>query len=177
MRKLIAEALDLMPEASPARVAEYLIANHGPTIDAWNFGKLTSAIKQSMQRRLRVQLKANPAQAWLPMPDLAQFQHIPVIVRKDSLEEYRERITAKEREIKSYKRSRLSIQNEKVAKRELREMRRLEKLIAPFFANDPTMDVEKAIDLYRASMISPKPGVRQRREAAKASHPRPKSRT
>jgi len=138
-----------------SKVPEFVIEHHRDLFDMWARGAFASVVNRAVLRRQRAELRANPAQAWLPLPDLKDFQHIPVVVRKDSLEEFRERIAAKEREINSYKRARLSLQKERIAKRELREMKRLEPLISPYFVKDETMTVERAIALYQASLQTP----------------------
>ena len=149
LKRIIREALDSMVGATRLEIAKAIKESAPEEIDGFNWDCLLSVVKRMENKRHKSELKANPAQAWLELPDLKDFQYIPVIVRKDSLEDYRERIKLKEREIEAYKRSRLSIQNERIAKRELREMKRLEPLISPYFADDPSMDVERAIELYR----------------------------
>lgn len=152
LKQIVNAALDSMPIS---KVADFVIESHRQMFDIWARGAFNGFIGRIVARRKSAEFRANPVQAWLPLPDLKDFQHIPVAVRKDSLEEFRERIAAKEREINSYKRARLSLQKERIAKRELREMRMLERKIAPFFAKDPTMTVERAIELYRQQLASP----------------------
>lgn len=166
LKRIIREALDSMVGATRLEIATAIKESAPEEIDGFNWDCLLSAVKRMEDKRHKSELKANPAQGYLH--GLEEFQHIPVIARNDSLEEFHERIRAKEREILAYKRSRLSIQNEKIAKRELLEMKRLLPRITPYFASDPAMDLERAIRLYRDD-----PATKQRRAAAKQSHKRP----
>jgi hypothetical protein len=146
MRRIIAEAIESLPEAKPAEVARVITQGHGAELDSWNWANLTAAIDRAIRRRRRIQRAANPGQAWLPLPE---FEHIPAEVQADSLEEYRQRMGALKRRIRFYANARRSKDAEKADKRELREMRKLEPKIAPFFSNDPTMTVGRAVELYR----------------------------
>ena len=155
LKRVIGTALDSMPDARQSEVAGFIVANHGPLIDAWNWGNLIAAIDRVAQRRQRIERAANPLQGWLPLPEFEGFQNIPAEVQEDTLEQYRETIAALERKIKFYANPRRSAKADKMDRQQLREMKRLEPLITPFFAGDPTMTVGRAVELYRQQLASP----------------------
>jgi hypothetical protein len=167
LKRIIAEAIESMPGASAVEIAQSLISSHEAVIDAWTLANLTAVIDRAFQRFRRIERAANPEQAWLPLPEFEGFQHIPAEVQEDTLEQYRENIAALERKIKFYANPRRSAHADKADRQQLREMKRLEPLITPFFAGDPTMTVGHAVELYRASLLYPKPATEQRRDAAK----------
>jgi hypothetical protein len=109
----------------------------------------------------RVIAASNPRQPWLPLPE---FEHIPQFVQLDggaldlkhaTLEQYRACTKILEKKIREYAYSRRADEQLERDKLELRERRRLEPHIAPYFAGDPTMTVGKATALYAASLQTP----------------------
>lgn len=152
LKRIIAEAIEATPTARSAEIAQSIIARHRAVIEAWNLSNLTAAIDRALQRRRRVEREANPRQGWLPVPEFEKFQNIPAEVQEDTLEQYREAIAALERKIKFYANPRRSEKADAADKRQLREMKKLEPLIAPFFAGDSTMTVGRAVELYRQSL-------------------------
>lgn len=138
---------------------------------------IRASVERSDSREKKAELRANPKQAWLDLPDLKDFQHIPVIAGKDSLEEFRERIATKKREIKAYKRPRLSSPQEQILKLEVRDMERIEPKIAPYFANDPTMTVERAVGLYQETVTTLGPSQRRKAQAREAAKRAKRART
>ncbi len=160
LKRIIASAIESIPDATSTDVAVFLVASEGVTINAWLLVHLIAAVDRARQR---VAPKADPRQAWL---DLPEFQHIPAVVQSDTLEQYRERIKAFERRIHSYALPRRSTKAAKADKRELREMQRLESKIAPLCVNDPAMTVGQAVEAYRKQLA--KPMVQQRKKAIKS---------
>jgi hypothetical protein len=149
LKRIIAEAIEALPDASTAEIAKAITEKHGAELDAWNLANLIAAISRTIRRRERNQRAATPAQAWLPLPE---FEHIPAEVQADSLEEYRQRIELLKRRIKFYLSARRSKEATKADKIELREMKRLEPKISRYFTKDPTMTVGRAVELYRANL-------------------------
>lgn len=99
-------------------------------------------------------LVADPRQGWLEI-GLPQFSHV-IIEQGDTLDEYRERTDTLSRRIRSYGYARRRSEKLKRDKSELRERKALEKKIAPFFAADPLMTVDRAIELLALQQQSPR---------------------
>lgn len=97
--------------------------------------------------------------------DLPGFERVR-IVGEQSLDDYRAETARIAARIKSYDYARRSPTLRKEDERMLRERKKLDARIAPYFAADSTMTIAKAIERYRAEME--KPARRQRREARKA---------
>lgn len=102
------------------------------------------------------------ATGWLPY---AEAEHIRAAVRNDSLERFRERMDALDKRIESYAYARRADEKLERDKQELREMRALDPHISPFFADDPTMTVARAAELYYQSLETA--ARKQRRRAGK----------
>lgn len=94
--------------------------------------------------------------------DLPGFEHVR-IVDGESLAQYRGRIAALERRIRSYDYKRRTPQLLKADKRELREMQRLEPKLALYFAGQADMTIERAVELYQVSLETPTTKMRRER--------------
>jgi hypothetical protein len=105
----------------------------------------------------------DPRQQWLQL-GLPQYSHV-VIQKSESLIEYRVRTEMLARRIKSYGYARRSDDKLDRDEKELRERKALEAKLAPFFAGDTLMTVDRAVELLAESME--KPARKQRREASK----------
>jgi hypothetical protein len=101
---------------------------------------------------------------WL---DLPEYQHIRAAVRGETLEQYRERMNALEKRIESYAYARRAEEKLQEDEQELREMRRLEPRITPYFAGDPAMTVERAVELLKQTLQTA--ATDQRRKAVKSA--------
>jgi hypothetical protein len=104
---------------------------------------------------------ANPAQPWLPLPE---FEHIPQFVQLDggsldlvnaTLEQYRKYQAALDTKIRSYGYARRTEARAKQDRLELKEMRRLDRVLAPYFAGNPAMTMGRAAKLHQEYLESP----------------------
>jgi hypothetical protein len=132
----------------PERLADALIRELG----AERWAEVSHQIaRRSIAGQIRAIKRKTPDARQL---SFAGFQHV-WIVEGETLDRYRARITALERRIRSYNYERRSPERLKEDKRELREMKRLEPKLAPYFAGAPDMTVDRATELYAASLETP----------------------
>jgi hypothetical protein len=128
---------------------------------------ITATIQRRLQRLLE---KSDERQGWLP--GVPQFIKIADgVVDKDdaTLSQYREAEAELEARIKSYNYPRRSPEKLKRDKHKLAAMRKEDRRVTPFMAGDPEMKMGPAIELYRASLETPK-ATRNRLLASKGGY-------
>lgn len=155
------------PEAAPERLADELVKRLGVQqwiVESDQIGRafLTAQIRRAQRTA------PDPRAGWLP-----GYEHISSLVRGNTLEQYRERIAFLERRIHNYDYPRRSPEKLKQDKTELREMKRLEPKITPYFAGVAEMTVDRAAELLQAHME--KPSVRNKIKGGKARQARMKN--
>jgi hypothetical protein len=164
LKQIIKIALESFPDSASVEIAELILTEKRALIRDWLVAQIERQRKPrtwTTPRRNGRRREPDPRQTWLPLPE---YPHIPVDAQADSLEEYRQRIIDTEAKAKSY--ANRSSKKEILYKRQLSEMKRLERKVAPFFANDPSMTVGRAVILLRES-LSPAARAHQK-EAARA---------
>jgi hypothetical protein len=148
LKRIIKIALESMPSAPSVKVAEFILTERRALIRDW----LTARIETERERKNAVsgarkgrRGRPDSRQTWLPLPE---FPHIPPEAQGDSWEEYHERMSDLQMTIKSHRRQ--SSEKLTLLKRQLTEMRQLERKVAPLFADDPSLTtIGKAIVLLR----------------------------
>ncbi len=150
LKRIVKPVMESQAEAPSAIIADIVLIEHRGMLHGWLVGQIDAERKRQSggaPRRNGRRRQPDPRQGWLPLPE---YPHIPLEAQADSLEEYRQRIIDTEAKAKSY--AKRSIKKEVLYKRQLSEMRRLERKVAPFFANDPTMTIGSAVVLLRESI-------------------------
>lgn len=100
------------------------------------------AVQRVYLRRPRA---ADERQGWLALPE---YQHVPVEVATETLEQLRARIATAHRRLASYEYSRCKPEKIEAAKLAIEEMERLEKRLTRRFAGDPALTVDGAMAAY-----------------------------
>jgi hypothetical protein len=128
---------------------------------------ITRIVRRRIERSIEMR---DTRQGWLALPE---FEHVPhfikiggrwVDINRASLEQYRESKAALQARIESYNYARRSQEKAKRDKKTLKEMERVERISAKYFADDPTMTMGRAIQLYQESLETPSPDERRRRK-------------
>lgn len=147
MRRLVVDALTTAGLDTPD--VESIVADQlDATVCRWIVLEYVCKIA----RHLRRKRPEDPRQGWLGLPE---YEHIPVAVADDSLEELRARIVQMERRIKQYDYMRRALEKRKGDERQLRDMKRLEKTVAPYFVGHPKMTVSRAVLAHQEYLQSP----------------------
>lgn len=149
---------EFVPSAVARIVVDSLSAEDCEEITLEFIGDMAKKMEQ------RAVVAAASQTGWL---DLPEYQHIRAAVKGETLEQYRERMNALEKRIESYAYARRAEEKLQQDEQELREMRRLEPRITPYFAGDPAMTVERAVELLKQTLQTA--ATDQRRKAVKSA--------
>lgn len=131
---------------------------------------ITRIVRRRIERSIEVR---DTRQGWLALPE---FEHVPhfikigggwIDINRASLEQYRESKAALQARIESYNYARRSQEKAKRDKKTLKEMERVERIAAKYFADNPTMTMGRAIQLHQESLETPSSDERRRRNAVK----------
>jgi hypothetical protein len=164
LKRIVKPVMESQPEAPAAIIADIVLIEHRGLIHGWLVGQIDSERKRQTGTAPRGngrRREPDPRQTWL---DLPEFQHLPVEIQNETLEGLRERMAALQAQIKFFTRPRRSAEADKVDKRQLKEMVRLEVIIAPIVAGDPSMTIGVALEVYKTQRV--KASSKQRRAAS-----------
>ncbi len=153
--------MDAQPDAPSEIIADIVLIEHRTLLHGWLVGQIAAERLIGTPRRNGRRRQPDPRQGWL---DLPEFQHLPVDIQNETLKGLRERMAALKDQIKFYSRPRRSAEADKVDKRQLKEMVRLEVIIAPIVASDPAMTIGTALEVYKKQRV--KASTKQRRDAS-----------
>jgi hypothetical protein len=120
-------------------------------------GAITNAVANVMRRAAAL---ADDRQGWLDLPG---YEAVPEFIevtggwmplRDASLEQYRAHRKAFEKRLESYGAARRNSAKQRQDKKALTEIRRLERVLTPYFVGDERMTVGQALDLHKVNLKS-----------------------
>jgi hypothetical protein len=158
MRQVVSDALQAAGLDTPD--VEALVARN---LDSETRNWIVLAYVHAVSRRLKDDGTGDPRQGWLTLPEYA---HVPVQAAGDNLDDLRTRIRALEKRIRGYANDRRKPEKLKEDRRQLRELKQLEKNVAPVLAARADLTVDGAVRVYEESRRGQ--GRKQRREAVKS---------
>jgi hypothetical protein len=156
MRQIVIDALQAVGLDTPD--VEAIVARQ---LDASMCDRIVILYVAKVARQLRDRRRdTDPRQGWLALPE---YENIPSECADESLVQLKARIAQLERRIHDYDYARRAAEGLKRDKQQLRDLKKLEARITPFFAGDPSITVTRAVLLYQESLESP--ARKQRKEA------------
>ena len=166
LKRIVKPVMDAQPESPAAIIADIVMIEHRGLVHGWLVGQIDAERKRQkgetpLSRNRSARRAPDPRQEWL---DLPEFQHLPIEIQNETLDGLRQRMADLQERIKFYSRPRRSEQADKADKRQLKEMVRLEVIIAPIVASDPTMTIGAALEVYKKQRV--KASAKQRRDAS-----------
>ncbi|HYP08411.1 MAG TPA: hypothetical protein VER03_19410 [Bryobacteraceae bacterium] len=120
---------------------------------------IVNAVRHEMRRtiaRTDARQQALPLEGFEHVPQFIELDGAWVNLRSATLEQYRRYRTSFEAKLSSYNYARRSEARMKRDKETLREMLRLDRKLAPYFAGNPDMTIGQATELHLADLNTPK---------------------